>query len=220
MSVETDEPVTYSVQTEWARPFNDLGKFSGTFTTAAIDVAIERPVGPLTLGEAYWVDVRLRNRSLESRTITELVVETPADTQKLTPNVELDPGEIERIPTEGGGFVPEEGADETRLQVTAVAADGNTFTQTNRIEHSGADTSDSTDPVSEDRERNESSRRPKTTETPGSTDSSAGDRMSQDGETETTASSGSAGPGFGVFTALAAGGGMLASRLWSDTDEK
>jgi hypothetical protein len=211
--VETDEPITYSVQTEWARPFNDLGKFAGTFTTAAIDIAIERPVEPLTPGEAHWADVRLRNRSLEPKRITSVTIETPAGTQELTSGTELVPGDIERIPMEGGGFVPEEGAGETRLQVTVVTADGTTFTQTAQLRHVGAEVSDGSESISAGQESDESS-----TQSPDNTDG-GGDGATENGETEATSAPGSVGPGFGVLTTLAAGGSMLASRLWSDDEE-
>ncbi|MFB6121682.1 MAG: PQQ-binding-like beta-propeller repeat protein [Halobacteriaceae archaeon] len=205
--VETDEPITYSVQTEWARPFNDLGKFSGTFTTAAIDVAITRPNGPLTPGDEYYVDVRLRNRSLESRTITDLTVETSAEVREITPNVELAPGETTRVPIEGGGFVAKEGKSETQLDVSAVTADGTTFTQTNRIGHAengskrdiDVETTGQTDPLESD----------------GSTgsDGTGVDQLRND---EAASKSSGGVHGFGVLSALAAGGSALASRLWAD----
>ena len=189
--VESDDPITYSVRTEWARPFNDLGAFSGTFTTAPIDAAIERPTGPLSAGEAYYVDVRLRNRSLEPRTVTDLRVETPDGTRELSPDAELAPGETTIVPVEGSGFEATDGV-ETRLSATAVAADGTTVTRTARVPHEGAP---------------DAAAAAESSSTPSPT---AEDEV--EAESEDTATTGS-GPGFGVLATLAAGGSALASRL-------
>lgn len=205
--VERDGPITYSVRTEWARPFNDLGSFSGTFTTGPVDAAIERPTGPLSADGSYYVDVRLRNRSLEPRTITDLTVETPDGTRELSPDEELAPGETTIVPVTGDDFEVA-GGIETRLLVTATAADGTTVTRTARVPHEGAP------------DASAAATEPSATPSPTVADDRAATTSERDADgadgTEPTTGSG---PGFGVLAALVAGGSALASRLSGDDSD-
>lgn len=193
--VETDDPITYSVQTEWARPFNDLGKFNGTFTTAPIDVAITSPVGTLTPGERYMIDIRFRNRSLEPRTITEATVETPTETHEISPGVELEPGETITFPGLAPFETPVDG--ELTLTVTATGAQGTTVTRTNEFPVNTGSVSVGADTNSGGASRQDAAEVAETRR--GAT---AGESTNSDASREagTTAESGG---GFGIATAIA-----------------
>jgi len=204
--VDGDAPVTYTVRTEWARPFYDLGEFSGTFTTAAIDVELPSPGEPLGPGETGYVDVRLVNRSLDTRTITEVIVETPDGTTTLTPDVDLAPGERTIV---GGPQlrVPDDGADEVRLTATATADDGTTVA---RIGAFDPETGETAAEVRDDATT--------TTTVRGTTATTTGDDTTVTPDSGTDADvelddGGESVPGFGVLGTLAAGGAALANRL-------
>ncbi|MFB6147190.1 MAG: PQQ-binding-like beta-propeller repeat protein [Halobacteriaceae archaeon] len=194
--VETDDPITYSVRTEWARPFNDVGEFTGTATTAPVDVEIVSPVGSLAPDDRRSLGLRFRNRGLEPRTVTEAVIETPTGTETVSLNVALEPGETETVRGLAPFTVPGDAAS-VRVEVTATDDAGDTVSRTNTFSVRGAG-SDTDRVVRSEQSTSESAE-------------------SGDATRSRTASDGV--PGFGVLTTVAAAGLAGLRRLRSVDEE-